>query len=102
MANANYDRGVRFERQIMEEWAAKGYEVSRTAGSHSPFDVIAYRSDHPVALIQCKVLKTGTKKRANNIVKKFMKDPPLQPSQYFHQIIIVYAMKAKHQAGGTI
>lgn len=100
--NSNYNRGVRFERQVMAEWTARGYQVSRTAGSHSSWDVIAYRSDHPVVLIQCKCLKTGTVAQAINLVKNFKAEPPLFPSRFFHQVIEVYAMKAKYRVQGTI
>ena len=41
MGNANYLKGVAFEREFMKEHEASGnFMAIRTAGSHSPFDVI--------------------------------------------------------------
>lgn len=41
-----YEKGVRYEREIMKLFADNGYEVSRTAGSHSMFDTIAVKKTH--------------------------------------------------------
>lgn len=56
MANANYQRGVRFERDIISETKSEGYETLRTAGSHGFADVIAI-NEKLVRLIQGKVTK---------------------------------------------
>ena len=71
MPNKNYERGVRFEREVQDIFRKHGYEAIRTAGSHSTFDVIlvkySKRSDGVkkvahVAFVQCKTkLKGGAK-----------------------------------------
>lgn len=54
--NKNYQRGVRFERMIIESLVENGYSALRTAGSHGFADVIAI-SKNLVRLIQGKVTK---------------------------------------------
>jgi Holliday junction resolvase len=67
MPNKNYVNGRAFEYRIKKEYEAMGYLVFRTAGSHSPADLIAFPkmsdwftgkgiSAVPV-LIQCKATK---------------------------------------------
>ena len=55
MVNRNYNKGRKFEYQVAKEYRAMGYISFRTAGSHSPVDVIAI---HPkkkkMFLVQCK------------------------------------------------
>ena len=42
MPNKNYIKGVAKERKIVNDYKALGWDiVQRTAGSHSPIDVIA-------------------------------------------------------------
>jgi len=42
MPNKNYEKGRRKEYKICEKYKKEGYDiVQRTAGSHSPFDIIA-------------------------------------------------------------
>ncbi len=50
------------EYRVMKHFRAQGFEVFRSAGSHSKVDVIAIASDkylplHKVLLIQCKTGK---------------------------------------------
>ena len=60
MPNKNYLRGVRFEREVMKIFEKEGFVVMRTAGSHSPFDVILVKETEDlkriahVAFVQCK------------------------------------------------
>jgi Holliday junction resolvase len=58
MPNKNYNRGRAFEYKVRDYWRGLGYEVFRTAGSHSKADLIAL---HPrpfaTILIQCKTSK---------------------------------------------
>ena len=49
-----YRRGVAFERTIKKDLEARGYFVLRSAGSHSPVDLVALRWDRDVLLVQCK------------------------------------------------
>ena len=63
----NYERGVRYEREIMQLFRDAGYEirdVARTAGSHSWFDVVATKKTlhsrkvcYIAVLVQCKTEK---------------------------------------------
>ncbi len=61
MSNKNYIKGVRLEREVVNLFKAHGYIAMRTAGSHSPFDVILIKEGHKnkkicfVAFVQCKV-----------------------------------------------
>jgi hypothetical protein len=43
MPNRNYITGRRFEYKVRDLWKDRGYRAVRTAGSHSPYDVIALR-----------------------------------------------------------
>lgn len=102
MPNANYNRGVRWEREIMVAYTERGYTCLRSAGSHSAFDVIAIKPDLPVMLIQAKCHKKGTRTWAMNLCKTFIKNPPLPPSEHYTQAIEVFAMKDHHHAAGLI
>lgn len=48
-----YKLGVRMEYKACEELRKRGYEAQRTAGSHSPFDIVAW-DENVVMLIQVK------------------------------------------------
>ena len=56
MPNKNYQKGRRKEYKICKELKDEGFEISqRTAGSHSPFDVIAVNKvTKVIKLIQAK------------------------------------------------
>jgi Holliday junction resolvase len=62
MPNKNYVKGRNFEYQIKKLYEKMGYLVFRTAGSHSPADLIAFpplrmiKEWQPI-LIQCKATK---------------------------------------------
>jgi hypothetical protein len=47
--NKNYINGRAHEYRVRNEWAAKGYTALRSAGSHSPYDVVAVK---PISLTQ--------------------------------------------------
>lgn len=75
MPNKNYLRGVRFERQILEELSNKKYITMRTAGSHGVADVIAIGENH-TRLIQAKTTLdfsslSGYKKDIEKFIGKF-------------------------------
>lgn len=62
--NKQYDKGVRFEREVIQLLRKAGYTVARTKGSHGVFDLAAVKeTEHNskqiwVGLfIQCKVMK---------------------------------------------
>ena len=58
-----YEKGVRLEREVVNIFKKHGYIATRTAGSHSPFDVILVKETNEnkkicfVAFVQCKVKK---------------------------------------------
>ena len=56
MSNKNYQKGLRKEYKIRNQLLKEGFDiVQRTAGSHSPIDIIAIAKDiRVIKLIQCK------------------------------------------------
>lgn len=50
----NYTRGAAFERKVARDLEGYGYVTVRSAGSHSPADVIAMRYG-TIAAVQCKL-----------------------------------------------
>ena len=60
--NSKYERGRRFEYEVMKMLKELGFETTRTAGSHSPFDVIAWKTNElkkimGIVFVQCKTTK---------------------------------------------
>jgi len=55
-ARGRYRKGVRKEQKVVNELKEAGYDiVQRTAGSHSPIDIIAISKDTKgILFIQCK------------------------------------------------
>lgn len=51
-----YRAGANFERRVRKDLENKGWVVFRSAGSHSPADLIALRFGE-VMLVQCQVSK---------------------------------------------
>jgi Holliday junction resolvase len=56
MPNRHYDRGRRFEYRIARLYRDQGWFVFRSAGSHSPADLVCARAGEIVA-IQCQTEK---------------------------------------------
>ena len=56
MPNKNYIKGRRKEYKIVNDLKRKGWDIAqRTAGSHSPIDIIAvHRAQKIIKLIQAK------------------------------------------------
>jgi len=58
-----YEKGVRLEREVVNLFKKHGFKAARTAGSHSPYDVIIWKETEKykkicfVAFVQCKVRK---------------------------------------------
>lgn len=42
MPNVAYEKGVRFEREVINAFKALGCHATRSAGSHGPWDVTIY------------------------------------------------------------
>ena len=59
----NYQKGIRLEREIVSIFKEHGFNCLRTAGSHSPYDVIIWKETPQnkkicfVVFVQCKVKK---------------------------------------------
>ena len=58
MVNKNYIAGRRFEYKVKHYLEDSGYIAIRSAGSHSPFDIIAIKGDK-LLLLQLKHYKNG-------------------------------------------
>ena len=68
-----YAKGANFERQIKKDLEKEGaIQVFRTAGSHSPYDLIALYPDY-VELIQCKASYYVPKKERDKLEKESKK-----------------------------
>lgn len=50
---SNYTEGARYERKVLGELSRMGYVACRSAGSHSPADVFAFKFG-TCLLVQCK------------------------------------------------
>lgn len=73
MPNKNYINGRAKEYRIMNSLKKQGYTpVLRSAGSHSPIDIIAISAtndtEREIKFIQCKPKKTS-KKQKNSIIQ---------------------------------
>ena len=63
MPNKSYIKGVRFERKIVNDAKRYGLIAFRSAGSHSPIDVITIDKDNKeIVLFQCKAKSYLSKK----------------------------------------
>lgn len=56
---SNYSRGYTLENQVTKKLLSKGWVAWRSAGSHSPCDVIAVDKEGQVHFIQLKKTKNG-------------------------------------------
>lgn len=80
MPNKNYIKGRAFEHKRRKAWERDGYVCARTAGSKSPFDLIAIKPGGPVVLIQCKTTESSSV--ARKLLADFKATPPLPVGQY--------------------
>ena len=62
MPNAKYISGRTFEYKVKSFLEGQGYFVVRSAGSHSPVDLVAVDSLGQVLFVQCKLKGAMTKK----------------------------------------
>jgi Holliday junction resolvase len=70
MPNKNYLKGRRKEYKIVNQFKEKGLIAQRTAGSHSPFDVIAINpKERRIFLVQAKP-ETMSENQKNKIKKE--------------------------------
>lgn len=61
MPNPHYRKGYIFELKVRDYFRNEGYEVFRSAGSHSPADLVIV-TDHSLNFVQCKTTDRMTKK----------------------------------------
>jgi len=74
MTNSNYRKGADFERRVKKKLESDGWIVFRSAGSHSPADLIAAKRDtqkFEYLLIQCKGGGAGLTKREKAEFKEY-------------------------------
>lgn len=93
MGNKQYLSGRRFEYKRKAIWERDGYIVCRTAGSHSPFDLIAIKSMGDVVLVQCKTTKSSSVRK--KLLREFREDPPLSPLGNYKQCMEVWDAKTR-------
>ena len=71
MPNLRYNRGAKYEREIVNEAKARGCIAFRSAGSHSPIDVcIIDPTNCTIELIQCKLGRIS-KPQSERLYKEF-------------------------------
>lgn len=86
MSNPAYERGRRFEWERRDFWEAKGYIVTRAAGSKGAYDLVCVHPDSAhIVFEQCKVVEDEGK--GERIAKAWR---PLLPSHpnYSQQLIV--------------
>jgi len=65
MPNKNYLKGVRKERKLVNEARERGLLSFRSAGSHSPIDVVIVdKEDRRITFVQCKPDSMSRNQRA--------------------------------------
>ena len=97
--NKNYRRGMVKELEIKNYLERLGYISSRSAGSHSAFDVIAIPKDidKPVLGIQVKRSKLGIKD-----ISKHFDEVNLLKTYTFHKNIVILLWLYVDYEGHTI
>lgn len=56
----NYSNGRAREYEVRDLLTGNGYQVMRTAGSHTPIDLIAFKHGEPILCVQVKAPGRGT------------------------------------------
>lgn len=85
MPNKNYQKGYAKERRIVNRFREKGILSFRSAGSHSPIDVIAIdHVNHIIHLIQAK-----PKTMSDNAKQKLLDEHPELNGTYQVEFIVV-------------
>ncbi len=86
----NYQRGVAYEYKAKKQLEEDGYTVIRAAGSHGPFDLIAFRGAEPVRCIQIK--RTKAKGGVKQLLGKFtpINNSVIEQRPYVHEMWVWY------------
>lgn len=89
MPNANYQKGVRFERERLAYYRdVLKLECVRTAGSHGKWDLVAVDPKRSIVhLVQCKVVQHRT--AAERLLENHRNSPPVTPMTNIHQTLEV-------------
>lgn len=99
--NANYLKGVRFERERKQYYENLGYCVIRASGSHGKFDLVVIDDARGiVTLIQCKV--TSDVGVARRLLDSFRSNPPLTLMKNIHQTLEIKVKGSKEIRSVTI
>lgn len=82
--NRHYNNGANFERRIKSRLEDMGFTVFRTAGSHSPCDLIAIHNHYPtlgpsVLFVQAKGGQASMTKRARAEFAEFARQHGARP-----------------------
>lgn len=81
MVNSKYVKGRRFEYKIVNLLKKEGWIAFRSAGSHSPIDIVAIHTDKKIVqLIQCKAYG---KKLSIRQEEKIMQEAGIKGGVYF-------------------
>ena len=59
----NYERGVRLERAIKQYLESKDWRVTRAAGSHSIYDLVAFKGQNILGIQAKRVISKRDKQR---------------------------------------
>ena len=101
MPNANYRKGVRFERERQHHYESLGMDASRTAGSHGTWDVIATDFSRGLVYhVQCKVV--GSLSTAQRKLRAFQSAPPFPARAGCYQVLEVKVKGSKEVLSVTI
>ena len=104
MTNKNYVKGRKFEYKIRDRYKALGYLVFRTAGSHSPADLIIFTKvgdwfrgkelGYVPTLIQCKCTSESVSKKETQELEKIAKEYELNALLVTKKkTIVIYTVK---------
>ncbi len=87
MPNKQYKKGTNFEYKVKKYYEKQGAFVFRSAGSHSPLDLLIFYPGGTIMGIQCKI--------KGNLLK--YEEEELQELKYKYSIPILIASKDKKQ-----
>lgn len=65
----NYARGRAFEYRVRDYLITLGYVVLRSAGSHTPIDLIAIFGDGEILFVQCQRRKSMPQAKVDELIK---------------------------------
>ena len=91
MTNSRYVAGRAFEYKVAKQLKEEGWQVIRAAGSHGPYDLVAWSPEVGVRLIQCKIVK-------DNAAAKRMEEQWLaasDPSPLYKQELMMWIRSEK-------